>query len=75
MKTDILLAKADQYAHEAYKLTLELPKDELYGIAAQLKRAALSVPLNIVEGYARQSGKSQIQFLRTSYGSLKNASI
>ncbi|MEK7096008.1 MAG: four helix bundle protein [Patescibacteria group bacterium] len=73
MEKDILLPKADRYAHQVYKLTLELSKDELYGITSQLRRAALSVPLNIVEGYARQSLKTQIQFLRISYGSLKES--
>ncbi len=73
MEKDILLPKADGYAHRVYKLTLGLPKDELYGITSQLRRAALSVPLNIVEGYARQSLKTQIQFLRISYGSLKES--
>ncbi len=73
MKQDILLAKADSYAHQVYKLTLGLPREELFGISSQLRRAALSVPLNIIEGYARQSIKSQVQFLRVSYGSLKEA--
>ena len=71
MKTDIILEKADEYAHQVYQLCLILPKEELYGITSQTRRAALSVPLNIIEGYARQSTKSQIQFLHISYGSLK----
>lgn len=71
--TDILRAKADQYAHEVYKLAVLLPKSELFGLTSQLRRAALSVPLNIIEGYARHSQKSEKQFLLISYGSLKES--
>lgn len=70
---DILLKKADEYARGVYKLSRQLPREEVFGITSQLRRAALSVPLNIVEGYARQAIKSQIQFLRISYGSLKES--
>lgn len=68
---DLVLEKADSYAHEIYKLSRLLPKEELYGIRSQLTRAGLSVPLNIVEGFARQSAKQQRQFLLISFGSLK----
>lgn len=73
MKDSILLKKADSYAHSVYELTKQLPKDELFGLTSQLRRAALSVPLNIIEGYARQSTKVQVQFLHVSYGSLKES--
>jgi four helix bundle protein len=70
---DIVLAKAEAYAHAVYQLARKLPRDELFGLTSQLRRAALSVPLNIVEGFARQSSKTQLQFLKISYGSLKEA--
>lgn len=70
-KQDILVLKAELFAHEAYKLTRQLPKDELFGLSSQIKRAALSVPLNIVEGYGRQSKKSEAHFLTIAYASLK----
>lgn len=73
MKKDILLTKADDYAHQVYKLSMSLPKHELFGLTSQMRRAAISVPLNIIEGFARQSIKSQIQFLHVSYGSLKES--
>ncbi len=73
MSKDILREKADLYAHAVYKLSAKLPNDELFGLCSQLRRAALSVPLNIVEGYARQSVKSEKQFLTIAYGSLKEA--
>ena len=72
-KQDAVLARAECYAHEVYALSKKLPKHELFGLTSQLRRAALSVPLNIVEGYARQSAKSEIQFLKIAYGSLKES--
>lgn len=70
---DVILEKAEAYAHAVYAIARKLPKDELFGITSQLKRASLSVPLNIVEGHARQSAKSRAQFLKIAYGSLKES--
>jgi len=47
-----------------------LPKEEIYGIISQIRRAALSVALNIVEGYGRQGKKEFKQFLNIALGSL-----
>lgn len=63
----------DQYVHEVYALTREFPKDELYGATSQLRRAALSVVLNIVEGHTRQSDKDFHRFVEISFGSLKES--
>jgi four helix bundle protein len=73
MAKDLLLGKADQYAHGIYALTKRFPPDERYGLTSQLRRSALSVPLNIVEGFARQSRASESQFLSIAYGSLKES--
>ena len=53
-----------------YTCTREFPKTELYGLAAQLRRAAVSVPSNIAEGQGRDSDKSFAQFLNQAQGSL-----
>ena len=70
-ENDILLAKADELAKEVYRVTKNFPKDELFGITSQLRRAVLSIPLNIVEGYARISKQDHRRFLEISLGSTK----
>ena len=62
--------KADLLAKEVYKCTKSFPKEELFGVTSQLRRAALSVPLNIVEGYARQGEKERKNFINIALGSL-----
>jgi len=61
----------DEYAQTAYALTNKFPRDEIYGIISQLRRAALSVILNYVEGYARRKLKVKLNFFEISYASLK----
>jgi len=62
--------KADELAFEIYIATKIFPKEEAYGITSQLRRAALSVPTNIAEGYARQGQKELKQFVSIALGSL-----
>jgi four helix bundle protein len=53
-----------------YKLTKDFPKDEIYALTSQLKRASVSVPSNIAEGFGRQTDKSFNHFLNIARGSL-----
>jgi four helix bundle protein len=52
-----------------YRITQSFPKEELYGLINQLRRAAVSIPANIAEGFARESKKEYKQFLYISLGS------
>jgi len=53
-----------------YRCTTEFPKSEIYGLAAQMRRAAVSVPSNIAEGQARTSSREFLHFLSFAIGSL-----
>lgn len=55
---------------EVYVTTKTFPKEELYGLTNQLRRAAVSIPSNIAEGAARQTTKEFVQFLYISLGSV-----
>jgi four helix bundle protein len=66
----IVWQKADEMAYEIYMITKKFPKDELYGLTSQLRRAALSVPTNIVEGYARKGDKELTRFINIAIGSM-----
>lgn len=70
-KQNPLFVKADLLAKEVYTVTHSFPKEEMYGITSQVRRAALSVILNIIEGFARQTTAEYRRFLLISFGSLK----
>jgi four helix bundle protein len=62
--------KGYQLCLQIYKATKEFPKSEQYGITAQIRKAAVSIPSNIAEGYGRKTTKEYIQSLYITYGSL-----
>lgn len=73
-----LYKRSDKFAHNAYKVTKALPKEELFGLGSQLRRAAVSVPCNIIEGFSRdnwnrKSKKELLRFLEIAYGSLEES--
>jgi four helix bundle protein len=62
---------ADQLALMVYECTRNFPKEELFGMTSQMRRAAVSVPSNIVEGAARSSEQEFVRFLEIAYGSVR----
>lgn len=58
------------FVENIYKLSSHFPKEEMYGLTSQIRRAAVSIPSNIAEGASRQSPKEFVQFLYISLGSL-----
>lgn len=61
--------KGIEIADKIYDVTSNFPKEETYGIAAQMRRSAISIPSNIAEGFARQFNREYRQFLYVALGS------
>jgi four helix bundle protein len=70
--TDLLVwQKSHQFVLAVYLLTASFPKQELYGLTSQLRRAAVSIPANIAEGYRRRSRPDKARFMNIAEGSLE----
>jgi four helix bundle protein len=61
---------ADELAFQVYNATRHFPKEEIYGITSQIRRASLSIPTNIVEGYSRKGDRELARFVNISLASL-----
>ena len=66
----IVWQKSMDLAESVYRISEKLPSKENYGLISQMRRAAVSIPSNIAEGYGRQSTGSYAQFLSIARGSL-----
>ncbi len=64
-----LWKRAIEIVAKVYEVTKEFPKEEVYGLASQLRKAASSVPSNIAEGLTRQSSTDNLRFLNISQAS------
>jgi len=70
---DKLKLLMDDYVNKVYDSSANFPKEEIFGVTSQLRRASLSVILNYIEGYARRRPAVYKNFLETAFGSLKES--
>jgi len=63
--------KAHMFVLSIYKLTALFPREELFGLTSQFRRAAVSVAANIAEGYKKKGVKDKLRFYNISQGSLE----
>ena len=63
--------KSHQFVLAVYKVTSSFPKEELYGLTSQFRRAAISIPANISEGYKKKGKLDKLIFYNISQGSLE----
>lgn len=65
---------ADELVLIVYRVTRDFPKEETFGIRSQIRRSAVSVPSNVVEGCAKTSSSDYLRFLEIAFGSLRDIS-
>jgi four helix bundle protein len=68
-KNYIVWNKSIEFTISIYEFLKDFPREEVYGICSQIKRAAVSIPSNIAEGAKRSSDKEFVHFLRIAHGS------
>lgn len=69
----IVWQRAMDFVEQVYPATKLFPKEEMYRLCSQLRRACVSIPSNIAEGQGRNSTKEFLHFLSIAYGSLREA--
>ena len=67
----IVWQKAHQFVLNIYRLSANFPKSEIYGLTSQLRRAAISIPSNISEGFKKRGKADKVRFLNIAQGSLE----
>ena len=69
--TDLIVwQKAHKFVLEVYKITKSFPKEEVYGLTSQFRRAAVSIPANIAEGFIKKSDNDKMRYYNIAQGSL-----
>jgi four helix bundle protein len=67
----IVWQKAHQFVLGVYRFTDNFPRSEIYGLTSQLRRAAVSIPANIAEGFKKRGRADKVRFLNIAQGSLE----
>ena len=67
----IVWQKAMDLVETIYRITGTFPREEIYGLTTQIRRAAISIPSNIAEGNGRNTTRDYVHFLGMAYGSVK----
>ncbi len=67
----IVWQKAHQFVLSVYSLTSDFPKHEIYGLTSQFRRASISIPANIAEGFKKRGNADKARFLNIAQGSLE----
>jgi four helix bundle protein len=69
----VVWQKAHQFVLAVYAFTATFPKSETYGLSVQMRKAAVSIPANIAEGFRRRGKADKVRFLNTSEASLEES--
>jgi len=69
----VVWQKAHQFVLAVYRVTQQFPKSELYGLVSQMRRAAVSVPANIAEGFKKVGKADKARYLNIAQGSLEES--
>ena len=67
----IVWRKAHEFVLWVYRFTRKFPKEEVYGLTSQFRRAAVSIPANVAEGFKKRSRSDKARFMNISQGSLE----
>ena len=67
----VMWQKAHQFVLDSYKMSENFPKQEIYGLTSQLRRAAVSIPANIAEGFKKSGKGDKVRYLNIAQGSLE----
>ena len=67
----IVWQKAHEFTLSVYKIATKFPREEMFGLTAQFRRAAVSIPANIAEGYVKFGKADKVKFFNVAQGSLE----
>lgn len=67
----IVWQKAHQFVLSVYRISKQFPREEIYGLTSQFRRAAISIPANIAEGFKKRGRADKVRFMNIAEGSLE----